>query len=97
MIPDLYQHPNATQQLENWSSTMATQTRHAENLTGVSNLSYDLMTILTNKLEGITAIEGYKQDAQGDDEVLQCFERLQEQDRKNIEQLKSLLSSRFTK
>jgi predicted aminopeptidase len=97
MIPDPYQHPNATQQLENWSSTMATQTRHAENLTGVSNLSYDLMTILTNKLEGITAIEGYKQDAQGDHEVLQCFESLQEQDRKTIEQLRSLLSSRFTK
>jgi hypothetical protein len=52
---------------------------------------------ITSKVEGVTAIEQYKQDAQGDQEVLQCFESLQEQDRQNIKQLQSLLSSRFSK
>jgi hypothetical protein len=52
---------------------------------------------IVSKVEGVTAIEQYKQDAQGDQAVLQCYESLQEQDRNNIEQLQSLLRSRFTK
>jgi replication initiation and membrane attachment protein DnaB len=74
---------------------MASQNQNAEQLTGVSNLNYNLMMILTNKLEGVTALEQYKRDAQGDQDVLQCFEAIQEQDRKSIEQLKSLLVGRL--
>jgi replication initiation and membrane attachment protein DnaB len=74
---------------------MVSQNQNAEQLTGVSNLNYNLMMILTNKLEGVTALEQYKRDAQGDQDVLQCFEAIQEQDRKSIEQLKSLLVGRL--
>jgi hypothetical protein len=60
---------------------MATQKRNAENLSGVSNVTYDLVSVLTNTLEGIAAMEVHKHDAQGDQDLLQCFEELQERDR----------------
>ena len=74
---------------------MVTQKRNAENVSGVSNVTYDLLALLTNKLEGIAAIEQYKQDAQGDQEVLQCFEQLEEQARKGVDQLRQLVTSRL--
>lgn len=74
---------------------MVTAKRKAENVSGVSNVAYDLMSVLTNKLQGIAAMEEYKQDAQGDQEALQCFERIEQQDRKDIEELKKLVHSRL--
>lgn len=74
---------------------MVTQKRNAEQVTGVSNVTYDLLSVLNNKLEGIAAMEVYKQDAQGDQDVQQCFQRIQEQDRKDIEQLKQLVHGRL--
>ena len=74
---------------------MANQKRNAENVSGVSNVAYDLMSVLTNKLEGIAAIEQYKQDAQGDDEVLQCFEQLEQQARTDVDKLRQLVVSRL--
>ena len=74
---------------------MVTQKRNAENVSGVSNVTYDLLALLTNTLEGVAAIEQYKQDAQGDQEVLQCFEQLEEQARKDVDQLRQLVTSRL--
>lgn len=74
---------------------MTTPKRQAETVSGVSNIAYDLMSVLTNTLEGIAAIEQYKQDAQGDDEVLQCFEQLQQQASQDVETLRQLVSSRL--
>jgi hypothetical protein len=74
---------------------MATQKRQAENVTGVSNVAFDLMAVLTNKLEGIAAIQQYKHDAQGDQEVLQCFEQIEQQARTEIETLRHLVVSRL--
>ena len=74
---------------------MVTQKRNAENVSGISNVTYDLLALLTNKLEGIAAIEQYKQDAQGDQEVLQCFEQLEKQARKDVDQLRQLTASRL--
>jgi hypothetical protein len=73
---------------------MVNQKRNVESLTGVSNLTYDLMTVLTNKLEGVAAMELYKQDAQNDQEVLEAFEHIQEHDRKDIDMLRRLLAGR---
>lgn len=72
-----------------------TEKRNAENISGVSNIAYDLMSVLNNKLEGIAAMETYKQDAQGDQDVLKCFERIQEADRKDVEELKKLAHNRL--
>lgn len=72
-----------------------TEKRNAESISGVSNITYDLMSVLNNKLEGIAAMETYKQDAQGDQDVLKCFERIQEADRKDVEELKKLAHNRL--
>ena len=38
--------------------------RRSERVTGISNIAYDLMVVLTNKLEGVAAMEEYKLDAE---------------------------------
>ncbi|CAA9565960.1 MAG: hypothetical protein AVDCRST_MAG59-3038 [uncultured Thermomicrobiales bacterium] len=67
--------------------------KQSENLTGVSNIAYDLMIVLSNKLEGIAAIEEYRQDAAdtGDTDCAALFERIQRQDRESIDELRSHL------
>jgi hypothetical protein len=74
---------------------MVTQKRNAEEMTGISNVSYDLMSVLTNKLEGIAVMEQYKEDAQGDQDVRQVFEQIQERDRQDVDKLKELVVSRL--
>ena len=66
----------------------------AERVTGVSNLTYDLITLLQNKLEAITAYEVYKQDAQeaGNTRALSIFEHCQDVDRAFIQRLRRLLA-----
>ena len=74
---------------------MVTQKRHAETVSGVSNVAYDLISVLNNKLEAIAALQQYKQDAQGDQDVLQCFEQLEQQARQDVDQLRQLVVSRL--
>ena len=63
-------------------------------VTGVSDVAYDLMIVLTNKLEGVAAMQEYMQDAEeaGDAEVKACFERLAKLDREAIDELRPLLA-----
>jgi hypothetical protein len=63
---------------------------------GIDNLTYDLIAVLHEKAEGMEAFEQYLQDAQGDNEVRQCFEELQNQNRENIQKLQRLLQSRLS-
>jgi hypothetical protein len=67
--------------------------RRSERVTGVSNVAYDLMTVLTNKLEGVAAMEEYKLDAEAanDAEVRAAFERIEQRDCQDIEELRGLL------
>lgn len=67
--------------------------RRAERVTGVSNVAYDLMVVLTNKLEGVAAMEEYKLDADAanDAEVRAAFERIEQRERQSIEELRGLL------
>jgi hypothetical protein len=67
--------------------------RHSERVTGVSNVAYDLMTVLTNKLEGVAAMEEYKldADASSDADVRAAFERIEQREREDIEELRGLL------
>ena len=62
-------------------------------MTGVSNVAYDLMIVLANKLEGIAAMEEYKQDAQeaGDTDCGQLFDRLQQRDKQEVSELRQHL------
>lgn len=67
--------------------------RRSERVTGVSNVAYDLMVVLTNTLEGVAAIEEYKLDADaaGDPDVRSAFERIEQRERESIEELRGLL------
>jgi deazaflavin-dependent oxidoreductase (nitroreductase family) len=67
--------------------------RRSERVTGVSNVAYDLMVVLTNKLEGVAAMEEYKLDADAanDAAVRAAFERIEQRERQSIEELRGLL------
>jgi hypothetical protein len=67
--------------------------RRSERVTGVSNVAYDLMVVLTNKLEGVAAMEEYKLDADAanDTAVRAAFERIEQRERQSIEELRGLL------
>jgi hypothetical protein len=71
--------------------------RDAAAITGVSNVAYDLMVVLTNKLEAIAAIEEYKIDAAeaGDDEARAVLERIEDAERAAIDQLRGLVVNRL--
>lgn len=74
---------------------MSDAKRQAEDATGVSNITYNVMAVLTNKLQGIATIEEYKKDCQGESEVLQVFDQIQDRDRKDVEQLRDIVANRL--
>ncbi len=57
----------------------------------VDNITYDLLSVLHTKLEGLEAFKKYMQDAQGDQECLQLFQQLQQQDIQAANQIKQKL------
>ena len=71
--------------------------RHSAEISGVSNVAYDLTALLYNTLEGIAAIEEYKQDAHAasDQEVQRLLDRLQQRAREDVDQLRRLLVPRL--
>ncbi len=70
---------------------MVQQKQQAERVSGVSNIAYDLISVMNNKLEGIAALEVYKQDAQGNQEVQSLFNDLQQQATQDVARIKGLL------
>ncbi|WP_148211866.1 hypothetical protein [Thermobaculum terrenum] len=71
--------------------------QNAQQITGVSNVAYDLMSVLQNFLEAMSAIEVYKEDAEeaNDQELLELFNRIQSDLGSYVEDLKPLLVSRL--
>lgn len=71
--------------------------REAEKYTGISNVTFDLMSVLTNTLEAIPALEHYKADARqaGDTEVLSLFEEIERHGRESVDKLSKLLAKRL--
>lgn len=66
-------------------------------ITGVSNVGYDLLTILQNKLQAIAAFEEYKLDAEeaGDQVALDLLTELEQRECKDVETLKRLVVDRL--
>jgi hypothetical protein len=60
---------------------------------GVSNLEYDLVTTLSNLLEGSEALEKYAQDAEqaGDQECATIFRTIRENNRNAAQQIRNAL------
>lgn len=71
--------------------------RETEQISGISNVAYDLMSVMTNKLEGIAAMEEYKLDAEdaGDTEFEDLLHQLQQREVGDVDQLKRLLLQRL--
>jgi hypothetical protein len=71
--------------------------QHSNQISGISNVAYDLMAVMTNKLEGIAAMEEYKLDAEdaGDTEVQQLLDQLEQQEASNVGKIKELLLKRL--
>jgi hypothetical protein len=78
------------------SATIDETRRKSEDVTGISNVAYDLMVVLTNKLQGIAALETYKEDAAsvGDNDAKAVFDRMIENDRRDVDQLRTLVATR---
>ncbi len=59
----------------------------------MDNLSYDLLTTLQSKLEGVSIYDRYIQDSQqaGDQETMTLFQQLKQQDTQQAEQLRAAI------
>ena len=67
-----------------------------ESATGISNARYNLVSVLYHALEGGATYDKYIQDAEqeGDQELVQFFQQVQQEDAQRAQQAKSLLDSR---
>lgn len=54
---------------------------------GVDNLTYDLITLISEKSKGLEAYDQYANDAQGNQQVTNLFQQLRQQDEQAIQQL----------
>ncbi|MEO7002066.1 MAG: hypothetical protein ABI068_09595 [Ktedonobacterales bacterium] len=60
---------------------------------GLSDISYDIVTALQNKLDAVTVYDQYIEDCQqaGNQQCQQLFEQMKQQDEQQVEQLRSAL------
>jgi hypothetical protein len=79
------------------TATFEQAKRQTERITGVSNVAYDLTVVLTNKLQGIAALEEYKLDADAadDHEVRAFFDKIEQRDQQDVEELRELVCRRL--
>ncbi|HET8632160.1 MAG TPA: hypothetical protein VFL91_32440 [Thermomicrobiales bacterium] len=71
--------------------------QRAEQVSGVSNVAYDLLTLLQNKLQGVTALESYRRDAEraGDAEAGALLADLERRELEDVARLRPLASARL--
>lgn len=69
--------------------------RQSERVSGVPNVTYDLIAVLHNELEGLAALQEYKQDAHGDQEVLAVFEQIEHDETEHVQKLRALVARRL--
>jgi Mg2+ and Co2+ transporter CorA len=74
---------------------MADPAASSQQVSGVSNLAADLITLLHNKLDAIAALERYQQDAQGNQDVSQYFTELQQAEAQAVQRLKALVAQQL--
>lgn len=65
--------------------------------TGTDNATYDLTSVLYHALQGVQTSEQYIRDAEnsGDQDLVQFFRDLQQQQKTQAERAKSLLAQRM--
>jgi hypothetical protein len=74
----------------------ATPKKRSGPMASVSDLTYDLLTVLQSKLEACAAYDMYLKDCQkaGDEEVGKLLTRLKTDDERHIEELVSAIERR---
>lgn len=65
--------------------------KQAGQVSGVSNVAFDMLSLLHNKLESIAALETYKNDAKGNGEASSLIDELQRVAVQDVEKIKPLL------
>ena len=71
--------------------------RGTERVSGVPNVTYDLIAVFSNTLEGMAAVEGYRQDADaaGDGEAAAFLAAWEKTTQGQVDQLRGLLAQRL--
>jgi hypothetical protein len=59
----------------------------------VSNLCYDLVAVMHEKLTGLEAYDKYLKDAKGNSQAEKLFQQMRQQDEQTIQQLKQQLAN----
>jgi hypothetical protein len=81
------------------SSSMGQQTSASmgQAPTGISNETYDLVSILYHALKSGSTSDRYIQDAQqaGDNDLVQFFQQCQQQDRQRVQQCQQFLNRKI--
>lgn len=69
-----------------------------ESITGTADEHYNLISVLYHALEGASTYEIYIQDAEeaGDDELVEFFQQLEEEESQRAERAKELLAKRIS-
>lgn len=69
----------------------------SEDVSGVSNVAYDIMVTLSNHLEAIAALQEYKIDADeaDDSEVAAAFQKIEQRYQEGVSELRNLLVKRL--
>lgn len=75
--------------------TMEQAKRRCAETSGISNVAYDALALLTNKLQGIAAIEEYKLDAReaGDKQFLDLLADLERRACEDVARLQGLVAT----
>jgi hypothetical protein len=78
-------------------ATLEETKRQSHRVSGVSNIAYDLVTILQNKLQSVAAMQEYKQDAQEqkDDQAIKLLNELESRACEDITRLRQMVADRL--
>jgi hypothetical protein len=59
----------------------------------ISDLQFDVVTIVYEKSKALQAYDAYKRDSRANAELMEIFEQISADDRKHIEMLKNFLGN----
>src|SRR3954470_19479159 len=57
----------------------------------LDNLTYNIITVLHEKSKGLEAFDKYLQDARGEEEIVEIFEQMRQDDQRHIQRLQEAL------
>src|SRR4051812_34985793 len=61
----------------------------------LDNLTYNIITVLHEKSKGLEAYDKYLQDARGEQEIVQIFEEMRQDDQRHIQRLEQALRTQL--